>query len=314
MAFEPKLSILTSLYQSENYLPHFLKQVSEQSVFAESELILVLNEGSREEIEAVKNFSEQYPQQVQLLQVEKVELLSASWNRAWRAAKAPYMAIWNVDDRRRPDSLLQQVKALDEHSDWVMAYGDFVKVSKYGDEEGYNIHTPNYSRSLFRRSIPHGGAFLVFRGDLHAEVGRFDEQLAIGPDFEMSVRVAMRGLQMGRVNSILGYFTNEGSGLSTRMKSPSIETKMIYIRYAVYDHVRNDGRGIKADFDIDTLLVEGKWIPLSNYLPELFNYRRKRRPLWAIGFLRNQLRSIFRKIGLLEAIYAFQKKFIKRDI
>jgi len=308
MDFEAKLSILTSLYRSEKYLSKFLKHVSEQSIFAESELILVLNEGSREELETIRDFSEKYPQQVKLLHVEKVELLSASWNRAWREAKTSYVAIWNVDDRRRPDSLLEQVQALDEHPEWALAYGDFVKVLNYGDEDGRYIHTPRYSLPLFRRAIPHGGAFLVFREDLHAEVGRFDEQLAIGPDFDMSVRIAMRGLQMGRINALLGYFTNEGLGLSTRTKFPSIEAELIFMRYGAYDNIRNDGIGVKANFDIDNILVDGKWIALTNYLPNLVRYRRMRKPLWVVGFFRNQLRTIIRKLGLLEAVHRLQKK------
>ena len=68
----------------------------------------------------------------------------------------------------------------------------------------------------FRRAFPHGGAFWVFRAELHGMIGYFDEQLAAGPDLELSLRIAMQKLKMGRVDGLLGYFTNEGLGLSTR--------------------------------------------------------------------------------------------------
>lgn len=310
----PKLSILTSLYRSENYLSQFLAQVSEQSIFAECELILVLNEGSAEEIETIRKFEQQYPEQVQLLRVDKVERLSASWNRAWRAAKAPYLAIWNVDDRRRPDSLMRQVRALEEHSDWVLCYGDFLKVSEYGAEDGKLRHTPIYSSSHFRRAFPQGGAFWVFRAELHSMLGYFDEQFAVGPDFEMSMRIAMRGLKMGREESVLGYFTNEGVGLSTRENFPSMDASAIFIRYAIYDKVRKNAKNQLSKFDIDRIVVNGEHIALTNYLPDLTDYRRVRKPLWALGYLRNILRTIVCKLGLLEFIYTFQRKFIKREI
>jgi len=124
----------------------------------------------------------------------------------------------------------------------------------------------------------------------------------------------MQGLKMGRVDGIMGYFTDEGLGLSTRDGSPASDAKMIYMRYAAYDKVRNKINGQLINLDIDLILVNKKKIPLSNYLPDLVNYRLVRKPLWVIGYLRNLLRTIARKLGLLEAIYYLQKRFIRRDI
>jgi glycosyltransferase involved in cell wall biosynthesis len=316
MPFNPKISILTSLYHSERYLSEFLKQVEAQSVFADSELIVVLNEGTKKEQESIQDFAALYPEKLILLSVENVEALGASWNRAWQAARAPYLAIWNVDDRRVPDSLERQMKALDSYQDWMICYGDYERVGEYGLEKGARRKTPSYSKGVFRRSFPQGGAFWLLRRELAELVGQFDEQFTVAPDLDLSVRIAVKGLEMGRVEGLLGYFTDEGVGLSTRDESKlsEIERTAIQLRHGVYDKVREELRGQAANYDIDHIRIKGKWQPLLRYLPELDEYRRRRKMLWSLGTLRNLLRSLLQKTGLLQLVYAIQKRLIKREI
>lgn len=316
MSHTPKLSILTSLYQAENHLAAFLQQVQNQPLFAESELILVLNEASRKELELAEHFQRQYSEQVQVHHVGKVETLGASWNRAWQAARAPLLAIWNVDDRRTPGSLQAQVGAMDEHPDWVLCYGDYVIVKKYGQEDGVGRHTPAYSPRFFRRAFPLGGSFWVLRSELHRQLGFFDEQFKVGPDFDFSVRIAERGLKMGRAQGILGYFTDAEQGLSTRdgAQASAVDRTAIQLRYGVYDKVRPAYLDEARRYRLDAVLSFGEWRPLEDYLPGHAASLRWHRPLWILGWVRNRLRDLLRGLGLLEWIYGLQKRYLKREI
>lgn len=316
MVFRPRISILTSLYRSEAYLASFLEEVSAQSLFSESEIVFVSNEGSREEKELLAEFQGRHPQQVKLMGVEPVETLGASWNRAWRSAAAPYLAIWNVDDRRFPDSLERQVLAMETHPDWVLCYGDYLLAAQYGDEIGQRRHTPPYSPRYFRRAEPQGGAFWVLRGDIHGQLGYFDEQLHVGPDFEYSARIAEAGLRMGRVDGLLGTFTDAEQGLSTRdgAQDSAVDRTAIQLRYGAFDKVRTEYVEAARRYRRDEVLNAGRWKGIEDFLPGHKRRLKARRPLWLLGKVRNALRVALARMGLLDRLYGWQRRYLKRDL
>ncbi len=316
MSFIPALSILTSVYRGEDFLEPFFGNLRAQTLFPELELVLVLNEPSQLEKRTVKDFSAKFLQQVRVVNVAKVESLGASWNRAWDLARAPYLAIWNIDDRRLPDSLGQQLASLKQNSNWVLCYGDYLAVPTYGEEKGKRRRTPLYTVSHFARAFAQGGAFWVFRRDVYEKIGYFDEQFKVGPDMDLSLRIAARGLEMGRCEGLLGYFTDAAQGLSTRdgAKLSVIERTTIQLRYGVYDKVHDLSRKGAQEIRADEIKSFGVWHNLNEYLPNYEDYLSLRRPLYVLGWLRNLLRSGLGKIGLLAPLYRLQEKFWRREI
>lgn len=316
MTFIPALSVLSSVYIGTPYLPGFLENLRAQTLFPELELVLVLNEPDSAEEQTVKNFSSKYAQQVQVLRVDKVETLGASWNRAWIAARAPYLAIWNIDDRRVPDSLGSQLSELEQNSDWVLCYGDYLAVSAYGKESGMRRSTPAYSVSHFSRAFAQGGAFWVFRRDLAEQTGYFDEQFEVAADMDLSLRTAAKGLQMGRCDDVLGYFTDAAQGLSTRegAKLARIERTAVQLRYAVFDKVDPELKLEALGYRMDAIKNFGEWHSINEYLANYENYVRVRQPLRLLSGLRHVLRTLLRKLGLLELLHSLQNVFRKREI
>lgn len=312
----PRLSLLTSLYKSESYLPLFLREVQRQTIWDQLEIVLVLNEPSANEVKLAEDFAAQYPQQVQILEVPQVETLGASWNRAWRAARAPYLAPWNVDDRRTPDSLERQADALDQHSDWALAYGDYIAVTEYGAEQGRRRHTPKFSSSLFRRAFPQGGGFLVFRAGVAEQVGYFDEQFKVGPDFDLSVRMACAGLRMGRVEGLLGYFADAEQGLSTRdqAQGSAVDRTAVQLRYGIFDKVDRSLILATQVYEIDRCLAFGEWTPVEELLPGHRTRLALNTPLWLLGWLRFLLRGLLGRLGLLDAFHRLIDRVWGREI
>ena len=313
---QPRLSVVTSLYKGAEYLAPFLKNLAEQSLFAELELVLVHNEPSPDELDILKEFNQTHPKKIQHIVVDEVEALGASWNRGWRAAKGEYVAIWNVDDRRTPDSLEQQLALMEQHSEAAVCYGDLYEVPEYGLEDGAFVSTPPYSLKRFRRSFPQRGAFLVFRKSIADTLGYFDEQLQVGPDLDYAWRIAARGGRMIRAEGVMGYFTNAEQGLSTRdgARRSAVERTVLQLRYGVFDKVRSEYLAEAKQYRLGSVLNSGEWVTVSDLLPGYRNYVALRRPLRLLGWLRNILRSIFRRLGILRAIYALQERYIQREI
>ncbi|MBI3160564.1 MAG: glycosyltransferase [Chloroflexi bacterium] len=315
-SFTPRISVVTSLYHGYRYLAPFLENLWEQSCFPDMELVLVHNEPEPEEEALVSGFKMDYPLQVQHLVVADVETLGASWNRASAAARGEYIAIWNVDDRRPTDSLARQVQALAAYPAAVLCYGDYIEVGVYGQEEGRRRATPPYSPGYFRRSFPQGGAFWLFRKNLLERAGPFDEQFSVGPDMELSLRIAALGLKMLRVDGVVGYFTNEGKGLSTRQgaEPSAVERTAIQLRYAIYDKVHPEYQEEAYLYRQTEILKGGEWQPLSAWWPGAARYRSLRRPLWVLGWLRNAFRTALDALGLLERLHDWQARVLKRDL
>ena len=316
MAAYPQLSILTSIYRGEEYLADFLAQVAAQTLFAQAELVAVLNEGRPAERELLKEFGQQHPGQLQVLEVERVEALGASWNRAWRAARGEYLAIWNIDDCRAPDSLARQVAALEAHPDWALCYGDYVAVPAYGAEEGRRRHTPAFSRGYFARGLPQGGAFWMLRRDASDQVGYFDEQFRVGPDFDYSVRMALAGLRMGRVDGLLGYFTDAAQGLSTRngADQSAVDRTAIQLRYKILDKVEHRYLDATGQYRMDEVLQFGEWLPLKQLLPNFKIGRAREVWLSTLGWLRSLLRGLLRALGLLGPLHRLLERGLKREL
>lgn len=316
MAFSPSLSVITSVYKGEDYLAPFFENLREQTLFPELELVLVLNEPSAREKQLARDFQLHFPDEVEILHVQPRENLGTSWNRAWRSARAPYLAIWNVDDRRIVDSLQRQLTAMESHADWWLCYGDYLAVSDYGSTAGVRRYTPEYRRSHFRRAFAQGGAFWLFKRDLFEKVGYFDEQFRVGPDMDLSLRMAVCGLEMGRCDGLLGYFTDAGVGLSTReeARSSAIERTAIQLRYGVFDKVDGDLQVEARKYRLDGIQNADYWIPIEKYLPEIGTYLKKRNPLWLIGFFRGLFRRTMKRLGLLQTLHSAQEKYLKREI
>lgn len=316
MTFIPALSVLTSVYKGKDYLEDFLQNLRAQTLFPELEIVLVLNDASHEESRIAKDLGEEFAQQVQVIHVEKVETLGASWNRAWVAARAPYLAIWNIDDRRFPDSLGNQLAAMEQNPDWMLCYGDYIRVSEYSSETGRLRQTPAYKASHFSRAFAQGGAFWVIRRNAAEQIGYFDEQFEVGPDMDFSLRMATAGLWMGRCAGVLGYFTDAGQGLSTRdgARRSAIERTAIQMRYGVFDKVQGQFVKDARKFRLDAIKAFGDWHLMSEYLTDYKTYLQHRQPLRVLGWLRNFLRAILEALGLLRPIYRLQEKFWQREI
>ena len=124
-----RISVITSLYRCASFLEQFLIHYSRIGNIHECELILVHNDATEEELDILNRFIQPHMKVLHLL--VKREGLYASWNRAIMLAKGEYLAIWNVDDIRTPDSLAAQKAAL-EQSKAVMCYGDFYGTRTYG--------------------------------------------------------------------------------------------------------------------------------------------------------------------------------------
>ena len=228
-----KVSVITSVYNSELYLPSFLDSVNEQSCASQIELMLRMNDPTEKELSVVEKFATNFPGKLVVSQT-KLEPVSASMNWCVNNSEADLLCIWNVDDLRTPNSILSQATVMEQGVDF--AYGPYIVVSEFGQKVGRCVDVGQYKLIRFRRDMKLG-PFMMFTRDALNAVGPFDEGLRITSDFDFAMRLTRFG-RGASTDSILGYYLNAGNGLSTSSKLMSIhenERQIIFARYGIWE-------------------------------------------------------------------------------
>jgi glycosyltransferase involved in cell wall biosynthesis len=267
------ISVITSLYRSESFLEQYLTYFSSLVNIRETELVLVHNDATPEELEILERCITG-SMHVTHLKVDR-EGLYASWNRGIVEAKGKYIAIWNVDDIRTPESLLVQKEAL-ENSGAVMCYGDFYGTRKYGTypEKLYEYGAwEDCQKEALKRHII--GCFPMWRKELHNKTGYFDEQFKLVGDYEFQLRVAS-GYPLVKANGVLGYYLEyAGHKLSSNRRLQHKERTVVEIRYRMYNKILMHFLPFLLKYKVNHILNFGIWLNVSEIVPKLNSIRPK---------------------------------------
>ena len=145
--------------------------------------------------------------------------VSAARNRGLSIARGRYLALLDSDDEWLPEKTARQVEWLEAHPDYGMVLCDVERI----DAERRRIDF------LGRRAIlPRDGWVLaevlanpalapvsaMFRREVHADVGGFDESLRTAEDLDFHLRIARRW-QIGVVDEPLARAIRGHDGLSS---------------------------------------------------------------------------------------------------
>lgn len=261
-----QVSIITSLYRGEAFLEYFLNHVAKIVDAADCELILIHNDPTEKELSIIGKFVD--------LRVDLVHLkvpregLYSSWNRGVKIARGKYLAIWNVDDIRTPDSLLLQKNAL-ENSAAAMCYGDFYASTRYGEHKDvfyqYGEYGPKVRKEALERHII--GGFPMWKKEIHEKIGYFDEQFKLVADWEFQIRTALN-YDLVKAKGSLGYFLADvPHKLSSNRPLQAIEQTVVQIRYRIYNNILvHYLPGIKR-FQLRKILSFDTWCDLRQLIP-----------------------------------------------
>ena len=255
----PKVSIVLSVYRAERYLRCYLQSVLEQSTLSDIELSIVHNDPSAEERSIIDEFSGR----IRIVRCEiPRESLYASWNRAIAQSHGEYLACWNADDLRSPDSLERMARTLNDQPQAGWTYGDFVLSRSFGTLAGRLVATPEWTSDLATRGAI-GGPFFMWRRSLLQSVGWFDEQFRSGGDFDYTVRLTLGSIGQ-RTPGTIGYFLDEHSGLSTSGNLQPIERTVVQLRYGIYETLDWLYVHSALQYRVRHLLQPGgHWVPVN---------------------------------------------------
>lgn len=233
--FKPRVSLITSMYKGDEHIREFLEDVVHIKNFNECELVLInANSPGNEEV-VIKEYLQKYPNIV----YEKLTYdpgIYGTWNYAIKKARGEFITNSNLDDRRNPDFLIEEIKMLDANPDVDLAYADYLWTNIA--HETYTKRTNNivsqgaeFSPPQIYKCLP--GPHPLWRKSMHEKYGYFREDFKIVGDHEFWNRAVAKGSKFKKVPGISGvYYENPESLSNNPQKKAQKDSEHVFLRGA----------------------------------------------------------------------------------
>jgi GT2 family glycosyltransferase len=228
------------------------------------EIIVIANAPTKKEVEAFENLNKE--KWFRYVEVPR-ESVFASINRGVDLAKGDVVGLWNVDDVRFPEALIDSDRLFKNNIDIV--YFPFI-IKWYLNLIGINflikrkiIKPPLFDKKKFTSEM-HCGPFFLFRKDFYKQVGPFDEQFKISGDLDWCIRAAKISDKFVLSEKDGGVFRVDGGGLSAgRKKQHLLEDNIIKARHHLSNELKNFSAKEFSGFKINMIQRNNNF---TNYL------------------------------------------------
>ncbi len=231
-----KVTAIVSVYTAEQFLRGCLEDLVQQSLFEDTE-VLIIDACSPENEQAIAHeFTQKYPN-IHYLRTAERETLYASWNRGIHMAKGEYITNANADDRHAPHAFERLVAELDAHPDVALVYAS----NRITDEKNALFPTARIKRQLTWLPYTHinllrhceVGAQPMWRKVIHEKIGYFDASFTVAGDYDLWLRMADVALLRHipeELGLILEYDNNLESQNPQRSFDETYKTKSAALR------------------------------------------------------------------------------------
>ncbi len=243
----PKISIITSVYDGDDFIEHFLEDITKQTIFGECELFLINANSPGNEEAIIKPYLEKYSNII-YVRLEKDPGLFGVWNLGIEMARADFITNANVDDRFAYNWYETAVKNLEKHLEIDLVYADYYITGKKNETVACNsapsrVISPQFSVQNMKLCLPN--FYPVWRKSMHEKHGLFDATYISVGDYDMWLRAVEGGARFMKINGVYGLFYNAGQGLSTGKRAPEVREERKRLN-ELYKHMFSEGRSDKG--------------------------------------------------------------------
>jgi hypothetical protein len=253
-----KISVITSLYRSEAHLPAYRARVLDVAGQVKAaglalEVVLVANDPTDGERDHLRHLAWSVDGIGTVIPLEVPrENLYASWNRGIASSSGLCLAIWNVDDARYADALIEGYRLIADGCEIVdfpfTAVREIRWLGLFNMQHQRRL-PPQYDPVNFRRKT-RTGPFFMFSRAVYDRVGPFDGHFRIAGDFDWCARPAARAAKFCAGQSLAGTFFLRGTNLSgSGSPFEDVEDNIVLLRQGRWDEL------VPADPD----LLEACW-------------------------------------------------------
>ena len=213
---KPRVSIITSVYRGDQFIKGFMEDIVKQTIFDQCELIIINAASPDHEDEVIREYLSKYSNII-YKKLERDPGLYGVWNMAIKMARADLITNANIDDRRNPESIEVQAKALDENPDLDLVFNQYAWSNI--PNQIYDLSTlgclanvPEFSPKNMWGCLP--GPQPMWRKSMHDKYGYFDESYKLVGDYEMWLRAVSKGSKFKKIAGVSGVYYANNQGLT----------------------------------------------------------------------------------------------------
>lgn len=211
---KPRLSIITSVWKGDDFIEGFMEDITKQTIFPQSELIMINANSPGNEETIIKKYMQRYPNII-YLKLSQDPGLYGVWNRAIKLASADIVVNANLDDRSSYDAFESHVAALEADPTIDLVYTGYLITYQPNETYANNqyrwvVDPPEFTPQNMMKCLP--GPRPVWRKSLHERYGYFDETFSMSADWGMWLRATSLGAKFKKIpgNTTLFYMNPEG--------------------------------------------------------------------------------------------------------
>lgn len=183
---DPKVSVLTSVYNSAEFIRPAVESVLNQT-FVDFEWIIINDASTDDSIEIIESYNDP---RIKIFHNEKNLGLAASLNKGLGLCRGEYIARMDTDDVCYRNRFEQQVKFMDAHPEITIA-GSWVNLT--GERKGIwktpLTHDEVKCKLLFNSAIAHP-TVIMRKSEMEKYKFRYDENLRRIQDYDLWVRAS----------------------------------------------------------------------------------------------------------------------------
>lgn len=245
-----EISIITSLYNSDQHISKFYKRVLRVAKFLDKkrynfEIIFIANFPTANEKKYLEKFKETI-KNCMIIEVER-ETLYASWNRGIKAATGKAICFWNVDDIRFGKALIEGYKKIKNGAD-IVYFPFFSFIARWGRRylkylpifRAEIIIVPKFSITRNEEGMI-GGPFFMFAKKIVYHVGYFDEQFKVVGDYDWFIKSGKASAKFSRSLLLAGVYIKQGNNTLSggyNNHTHKAENQVVYSRYNLVSKIK----------------------------------------------------------------------------
>ena len=226
----PKISIITSLYKGGEFIKGFLEDIVSQTIFKDKCELMIIDANSPEgEKEIILEYQKKYPN-IFYARLDSDPGIYACWNIGIEMSRGEFLTNANVDDRKRNDSLEVHLRTIEENPTADVIYADILLTNTPNETFEKNTATGTYPsppdaslEAILNKGAPHNNP--LWRKSLHERCGAFNRDYQSAGDLDMWLRFLESGARFGKIQTPLGLYYMNPTGMSTNPATSSRKIK-----------------------------------------------------------------------------------------
>lgn len=226
-----KLTIITSVYDADEYIKAFMDNITSQECFDQCQLMLLDPCSPGNEYEVIHDYLVEH-KNITYSSINPDPGLYECWNYMIKSSSSEYITNANTDDLLMPGCLKKHIDLLNNNPDIDIAYCINLEVNEpnvdLSNIPAYTI-CPTAEYSLYNMlmcNLPHNHP--VWRRRLHDLCGYFDPKYKSAADWDFFLRCCSLGYNMKLIPEILGVYYRNPKGISSDMENMDRNLKEVH--------------------------------------------------------------------------------------